>query len=287
MNRTVKKTLKVIAWIAGSIFFLLLLVIVAIQIPAVQNFAKDKAVSYLEGKIKTKVSINNLSIAFPKRIVLSGIYFEDQKHDTLLAGKELRVDIGMLGLLHNEVNINYLSLDGIRANIYRINPDTTFNYQYIVDAFSSDQAKDPQPTDTSSSMKFHLDEILFNNIVATFKDDDTGNDVYFKLGHFNTHIKTFDLDNMAFTIPDIQVKDIVARVYQYKPLVQEDTTLTAADTANVGTSTSPVINIDEIGLQNINFNYKNNVSALLCRFAPGRTGNASRRDEPANPSYQA
>lgn len=124
MNRIVKKSLKVIAWIAGSIIFLLLLVIVAIQIPAVQNFAKNKAVSYLEGKIKTKVSIAKLSIAFPKRIVLQGIYFEDQKHDTLLAGKEIRVDIGMFGLLHHEVNVNYLSLDGIRANIYRLKPST-------------------------------------------------------------------------------------------------------------------------------------------------------------------
>lgn len=106
MNRIVKKTLKVIAWIAGSIVFLLLLVIIAVQIPAVQNFLKDKAVAYLEKKIKTRVEIDKLSIAFPKRIVLSGIYFEDQKHDTLLAGKEIRVDIGMFALLNNEVNVN-------------------------------------------------------------------------------------------------------------------------------------------------------------------------------------
>ena len=264
MNHIVKKTLKVIAWIAGSIIFLLLLVIIAIQIPAIQNFAKNKAVSYLEGKIKTKVVINKLSIAFPKRIVLSGIYLEDQNKDTLFAGKEVRVDIGMFGLLHSEVNVNYLLLDGIRANIYRIKPDTTFNFQYIVDAFSSDSTKTPTPKDTSAGFQFHLDKIVLNNIVTTFKDDVTGNDVYFKLGNFTTHITKFDLDHSAYTIPNIQIKDIVAKVYQYKPLVQVDTTLTAAsDTAKVGTSTSPVISISDVGLHNINFNYKNDISALL------------------------
>ena len=267
MNRVVKKSLKIVAWIAGSIVFLLLLVIIAIQIPAVQNFAKNKAVSYLEGKLKTKISIDKLSIAFPKRIVLTGIYLEDQKHDTLLAGKEVRVDIGMFGLLHNEVNVSYLSLDGIRANIYRLKPDTSFNFQYIVDAFSSDQKEEAKPKDSSSSMKFHLDKIILNNIVATYKDDKTGNDVYFKLGNFTTRIKKFDLDHNAFTIPDIQVKDIVANVYQYKSLVQEDTTY--VDTATVGKSTSPVIQIGQLGLHNINFNYKNDISALLANLHLG------------------
>ncbi len=261
MNRIVKKSLKIVAWIAGSIIFLLLLIIVAIQIPAVQNFAKNKAVGYLEGKIKTKVSIAKLSIAFPKRIVLQGIYFEDQKHDTLLAGKEIRVDIGMFGLLHHQVNVNYLSLDGIRANIYRLKPDTTFNFQYIVNAFNSDQKKTPTPNDTGSSMQFHLDKIVLNNIVATYKDDETGNNVYFKLGNFTTRITKFDLDHSIYTIPDITVKDIVANVYQYKPLVQEDTSY--VDTTTVGKSTSPVINLKALTLQNINFNYKNDVSALL------------------------
>ena len=261
MNRVVKKSFKVIAWIAGSLIFLLLLIIILIQIPAVQNFAKDKAVSYLEGKIKTKVVINKLSIAFPKRIVLSGIYLEDQRKDTLLAGKEIRIDIALFALLKSEVNVNYLSLDGIRANIYRIKPDTSFNFQYVVNAFNSDQKKEPKKEDTSSSLQFHLDKIVLNNIVATYKDDETGNDVYFKLGNFTTRIKKFDLDNNAFTIPNIQVKDIIANVYQYKPLIQEDTSY--VDTATVGTSTSPVIAVDELGLHNINFHYKNDISALL------------------------
>jgi hypothetical protein len=45
--------------------------------PAIQNFAKNKAVAFLEKKIKTKVVIDNLSISFPKEVVLKGVYFED------------------------------------------------------------------------------------------------------------------------------------------------------------------------------------------------------------------
>ena len=111
-----------------------MLVFILIQIPAVQNFAKNKIVAYLENKIKTKVSIGTLRISFPKQIVLKDVYFEDQHKDTLFAGKELRVDIALLKLLSNEVNVDYLELNGIRTNIYRLKPDTVFNYDYIVKA---------------------------------------------------------------------------------------------------------------------------------------------------------
>ncbi len=260
MNRIVIKTLKVLAWIVGIVIVLLLLVFIAIQIPAVQNFAKDKAVAFLEKKIGTKVSVGRLSIAFPKRIVLSNVYFEDQKRDTLLSGKEIRVDIALLKLLSNEVNVNYLSLNGIKANISRIHPDTAFNYEYIVKAFASEQ-KDTTKNDTTSNLQFHLDRILLHNIVATFKDDNTGNDVYFRLGDFETRITKFDLDNQIFSIPKIAIANIDTRIYQYKPLVQEDTSYNGPQNP-AESATVPTITLDELGLRNINFNYKNDISAL-------------------------
>ena len=232
---------------------------ILIQVPAVQNFAKNKIVAYLENKIKTKVSIGTLRIAFPKQIVLRDVYFEDQHKDTLLAGKELRVDIALLKLLSNEVNVDYLELNGIRTNIYRIKPDTAFNYEYIVKAFVTEQ-KTPAKPDTTSTLKFHLNRIVLKDILTTFKDDETGNDVYFYLGNFETRIKTFDPDHQVYSIPTIAISNITARIYQYKPLIQPDTTTT---TDTIATTAYPALQLDELSLNNINFNYRNDISALL------------------------
>ena len=65
------------------------MLIIALQIPAVQRYSKDKAVAYLEGKIKTKVSVGHVSIGFPKDITLEDVYFEDQKRDTLYLERKL------------------------------------------------------------------------------------------------------------------------------------------------------------------------------------------------------
>ncbi len=256
-----KKILKVFAWIIGIIIFLIVLIYVLIQVPAVQNFAKNKAVAYLQGKIKTKVEIGRLSLDFPKRLVLENIYFEDQRKDTLLYGGKIRVDISLFDLLRNEVNLQYLELNGIKANIYRNYPDTSFNFDYIVNAFASQEEK-PKPEDTSAPMKFNIGKIVLKNITAKFKDDETGNNVYFYLGNFNTNIKTFDPDKFIFKIKDINISDINAKVYQYKPLIKnKDSTSPVAPPS--ASSSTPTLELSGINLQRIYFNYRNDVSALL------------------------
>ena len=56
-KRYLRKFGKILLWIAGSVIGLFLLLVLLLQISPIQNFAKDKAVAYLEGKIKTKVEI--------------------------------------------------------------------------------------------------------------------------------------------------------------------------------------------------------------------------------------
>jgi Tfp pilus assembly major pilin PilA len=64
--------LKIFLWIIGFIVLLFVLFVV-IQIPSVQNYAKDKAVTYLEGKIKTKIKVDSLSIV-QKKLSLLGVF---------------------------------------------------------------------------------------------------------------------------------------------------------------------------------------------------------------------
>ena len=53
-----KKAAKILLRLILLLVALFLLIVIALQIPFVQNFVKDKAVTYLEDKIKTKVSNN-------------------------------------------------------------------------------------------------------------------------------------------------------------------------------------------------------------------------------------
>ncbi|MBV9963470.1 MAG: translocation/assembly module TamB domain-containing protein [Parafilimonas sp.] len=267
-KKVTRKIFKVFAWIIGIVIFLILLVYILIQVPGVQNFAKNKVVSYVQGKIKTKVAIGKLSLDFPKRLVLENVYFEDQKKDTLLYGGKIRVDISLFKLLSNEVDLQYLELNGIKANIYRNYPDTSFNYDYIVKAFASSNTTTKNPQDTSAPMKFNIGKIVFKNILAKFKDDESGSNVYFYLGDFNTSIRTFDPDKQVFSIKDINVSDINAKIYQYKPLIKIKDSVSPVAPPSAAAAV-PTIQLDGVSFKRISFNYRNDVSALAAFFNIG------------------
>src|SRR5690554_8106897 len=180
----------------------MILVFVLINIPAVQNFVVQKVVSYLENKIETQVDIKKVSLKLPKLLVLEGVYFEDQARDTLIAGDTLLVDISLLKLLNNKVEINELDFRGITANINRTLPDSAFNFDYIIRAFTTEQVEE-ESQDSTSAMAFSIDKINLDRIQLRYNDEIIGTDADFYLGHLDTRIKTFDLQNMSFEIPKL------------------------------------------------------------------------------------
>ncbi len=257
MKKFGRIALKTVLWIVGSILFLLLLIIILIQVPAVQNYAKNKAVTFLQNKIHTKVKIGHISLGLPKMIVLDSVYFEDQKKDTLFAGEELRVDINMFKILHHVIEINEIDLKGITANINR-GSDSVFNFDYITKTFAGEQKKPVKPADTTSTMKFSIGKIVLDRINIAYKDATTGNNVKFILGHFDTDIKEFDMDKMKFTVPKITISGVDAKI------IQTPAGSSIAKAATVDTSTTPInmtLKLGTIDLSKIKVDYQTNEMA--------------------------
>ncbi|WP_431294105.1 hypothetical protein [Pedobacter sp. P26] len=67
LNKYVRKSLKILLWVIASIIILVVGVALSLNIPAVQNFVKGKAINYLKNKTKTEVSLESIKIAFTER----------------------------------------------------------------------------------------------------------------------------------------------------------------------------------------------------------------------------
>jgi hypothetical protein len=209
------KGLRIVLWIILSIIGLFLLLIIALQIPAVQRYAKDKAVSYLEDKLKTKVTIDKVKIGFPKDVILEGVYFQDQKKDTLLAGKRIAVNLDMYGLFNNRIEITSVELEGIVAHIDR-DKANIYNFNYIIEAFKSPEKQN----DNAPPMEFSLDKIELKSVRVRFNDVFNDNDLKLDVTYLKTQLETFDLDKMSFEIPDLTVAGMK---FSYKRgLVRDD-----------------------------------------------------------------
>ncbi|WP_394775586.1 translocation/assembly module TamB domain-containing protein [Flavobacterium sp.] len=252
-----KKTLRILLWCVGSIIALLLLIIILIQVPSIQNYAKDKAITYLHNKIKTKVSLDHISIKFPKDVVLEGFYFEDQKKDTLLAGKRLEVDVDLFKLISSELEINSVSLENITANISR-NKDGVFNFDYIIKAFESKEPKVEDPN--SKPFKISVVDVNLDNVKFNFKDDFAKNDIKVNLTHFDTKFKEFDLDNMKFDIPNIKLDGL--KLILDQDVVQKIAEVSVKTVDTISKRKDFNLKLGKISLSKIDIAYDNKDSKL-------------------------
>ncbi|KAA9040655.1 hypothetical protein FW778_01035 [Ginsengibacter hankyongi] len=259
----IAKTVRVVAWIIGSIIFLIIVALLLIQTGPVQNFARKKIVGYLENKLKTKVEIGRLDVKFPTSLSLQNIFFEDQSKDTLLYGGELDIDISMLKLLKSEINIQEISVNNIMAKIRRLPPDSTFNFQYIIDAFAGSPAKSSKVKDTSG-LKMNIDRIFINNTHIIYKDAYTGNDMDLAVGHLDTKISTFDPSHLLFDIPSITLKGLKGHFYQMEPLKQS-VKKTVSEAAAQSDNVLQFIN-KEMNFSEINVAYKSEPSNINSSF---------------------
>ena len=197
-KRSVLSTLaRIFLWIVASVIFLIILVFILVQTSFVQNFARKKVVTYLEHKLKTKVAIGKLHVDLPRSLSLQNVFIEDQAKDTLLYGGEIKVNIDMLRLLKNDIQIKEIALNNIVLEVKRLPPDSVFNFQFIVDAFKTEQKKVPQKQDTAT-LKMNIDEILVTKTRIVYKDAFTGNDMDLVFGNLDSKISTFDPTHLMF-----------------------------------------------------------------------------------------
>lgn len=255
----VKKTIRIILKIVVGLVIFFVLIVVLILTPPVQQFIKGKAESYLQKKLQTKVTVGRIYIGLPKSVVLENIYLEDRSKDTLLYGGKINVDIALLKLLRSNVEVNNIELDNITAKVKRTLPDTTFNFQFIIDAFSSKEPAKPKDT-TSSSTNISLNKIALNKIRVLYKDAVTGNDVELWLNHFDTKIDKFDLDKKDFDVPRINLDGLSGRVYQNKPLVKSEPP--EKDVTDAQKPSAVSIALRTIDISKINVDFRSEVSAF-------------------------
>ncbi|MFC6997171.1 translocation/assembly module TamB domain-containing protein [Rufibacter roseus] len=243
------KTLSVILWIIGSILFLVVLIWVALLIPAVQDFATQKAENWLENKIGTKVEIGKFRSDLRKDLLLENVYLEDRQGDTLWYSEHLAANLDIFGLIQSKVGLSSLELRNATAHIERTLPDSAFNFNYILEAFAT--PADTAAVDTTSAgFTYDIGSIDLQNIYLTYKDEVNGQNVRTRVGNLNVGMDELDLEKEIYRIGDIALKDTWVDMVQTKvpPDTEEETPLTMQ------------FGLKNVALDRVKLKYRNGVS---------------------------
>src|SRR4029078_1424955 len=251
------KPVRIVAKTILFIILFLLVILLLIQTGPVQNILRVNAVAYLQKKLKTKVEVGRVYVGLPKNIILENVYIEDRQKDTLLSGGKIEANLNLLKLIfQNQLEVRSIALDNIAAKVKRQLPDTAFNFQFVVDAFT---IKDTTVSTDTASYFISIPDVQLNNIRIIYKDTITGTDAEAWLDHLDTRIDKMDYEHFYFDVPKTNIKGLTARIYQVKPLLKLEPA--AKDMVEAQQPSALKLLFKELNLENIKLDYRNDVSA--------------------------
>jgi len=255
----IKKIGKILLCILGSVFILLCLFFLFINLPAGKRVVRNQLQSYLQDKLKTRVVIGSINYRLPNSIEINNIYVEDQKKDTLLFGERITVDIKMWQLIWSNTDIKKVALKNIFLNVNRAEKDSVFNYQFIIDAFAGTRSTSSKKDTTA--LKINLGRLLLQNVALQFKDKNGGTDFNASIQNLDATLNKFQPDRVDFGINNLVASGVnfFMKMYKEKPVkpylpVPNDKISKPGYGLNITTS--------NFNVRDVNVQIENNISGM-------------------------
>lgn len=203
-----------------SLGFLILIsfLLLFIRSPYGQSILVDKAVNYISDKTNTKVSVDKLFLTFKGGLQLEGVYLEDTKGDTLMYSKSLEANLPLWAMIKgNSVGVDNLNWDGLSANIKRKDTISGYNFQFLIDAFTTENTTTTAEESTTKPLKIVLENLHLKNINLVFNDDVLGINSNIKIGNLTANMEKVDLQKMIFNADQISLSNATINFIQ-KPV---------------------------------------------------------------------
>jgi hypothetical protein len=217
VQNTIAKAIKVILWVVAIVVLIFVIIAGLIHIPAVQNKIVDAATSFVSKKTNTKVEIENISIKFPKTVVINGLFLEDTAKDTLIYAGSAKINIALFGLISSEIVISSFSLEDATIKLYSTKSDPLFNYNFLITAFADSTQKEQTDTLKASKWTFSLDDIYLKNIRFTYNDVYAGINVFAAIQKSELTVEEFSPKKPLYHFNDLVLEGLNIIVQTSEP----------------------------------------------------------------------
>jgi hypothetical protein len=274
--------------------FLLIFIFGLIHTETFQNWAAQKATTYLSNQLNTVVKVDLLDFNFFGGTDLKGFYMEDLQGDTMISAANLSVSLesGLWTLLQNRIDIDAIGLQNAKLYISKDSAATNSNIGFVFAQLSQNDKK--ESTGGGTPLVLNLNRLLLDNVEFIKRDLTIGQNLEIFVGKGNIAIDKFDLANKRVEIksvvidrPRVRLTDYVALPLLYAPedsvglippieeiLVEPDTQVFVAtiqdfkltngqfdmdnfERSPVKTTPFDVLDFDHIGVFNIDIDIEN------------------------------
>ncbi|MBW8686102.1 translocation/assembly module TamB domain-containing protein [Chitinophaga rhizophila] len=252
-------------WLLWALVVLLILPVMAVlllQLHPVQDFIRRQGEQYLKKKLHTQVKIGYLRMRGWQYLELRDVYVADTSSKALLYSESLKVRYNLLAFLNNELQVNGLDWDSVLVNVYRNQGDSTFNYQFIQDAFvSKDTIPDTLSAETGTTLQFNIKDVNLSKLRLRFADAEGGMNAVLYLQSLHIDPDDLLLDEGLYAFRGIEVnglKGLYTQAYRPKAVTAAPPPPVPADTAG----TPFHLLLKKLQIKNSSFLYADEASGL-------------------------
>ena len=199
--------------------------VVSLGFSTTQTFLASFGTDWLTAKTGKEIKIASLDIGLFSGIEIKNIYIEDNNKDTLLYAGEISLDMNLFSAAFGDISPSLIALTDVVAKL-KLDKDTVYNFDYLIDAFASD---DNTKTDTSTqSIDINLNNLPLelNNCKFVYYSDVDGIDLYVNAGNLELVTDSIGLKQMYFSSKDISLSDVIVNLDITKETdeIESDTT---------------------------------------------------------------
>ncbi len=182
-----------------------------LHLTPVQNWLVTKVSEKLSKNLQTKVSVRHVDFSLFNKMLVEGVLVEDRKKDTLLYAGTVKVNITDWFFFTDKPVLNYVGLSDAVINMNR--NDSVWNYQFLVDYFSTPKSK----TNTNKdALQIDLKVLELNNIVFNRIDKWVGQDLKASIKKLELTADEIDLSKKTVTINQIILDEPVFAISDYR-----------------------------------------------------------------------
>ncbi|MCF8367350.1 MAG: AsmA family protein, partial [Bacteroidales bacterium] len=211
-KKILKKSLVIFSRIIAIFFAVLLIIVTLLNVPAVQTSITKKIAARISRDYHIDISLGTVKIALPKTLSVGQLFIAGRDRDTLLYLNRLDVDLGILGLLRNEVRIKSIEIDQLTGNVFRGSPGSAYNFQFILDAFAGDSLT---PETSAAPWKISVGKSSLKAIKGRFRDETLGMDALIDLGNLEIRVESIDLNSLSIVLAELKLENTRGKLEQW------------------------------------------------------------------------
>ncbi len=212
------KILKITLATVGIILLLLLLLCGLLTLPSVQTSITQKVTDELKSRFGVDISVGYVGINFKGNIVMEDLYLPDCNKDTLAYIKRLEAGFNPATVWSDsKLTLSKVDLDSFK--IYVSSNADVYNFEYLIDAFSSTDTTEVDTTPSKFDME--LSDISLKRGILKYDIIDSSyaqpgvfdyNHIHLSEVLISGYLKSIQTDNLRAEISQLSAFDDLTHV---------------------------------------------------------------------------